>query len=143
MSARRAAPSRKRATPGAAPAAARVRAQREPGLDTLAQSLELGGDDDAEVEEEGEEEPFPELDAGDDDEDEEEDEDEDEAEDDDDDAGSGSGSGSGFDSDEIDDWDEAKDERTLSSFLTQCMATWTRRPATSRTPRRATRRSRA
>ncbi|KAI3623556.1 ERB1 [Malassezia furfur] len=110
MSARRAAPSRKRATPGAAPAAARVRAQREPGLDTLAQSLELGGDDDAEVEEEGEEEPFPELDAGDDDEDEEEDEDEDEEEDDDDDAGSGSGSGSGFDSDEIDDWDEAKDE---------------------------------
>ena len=115
MAATRAAPSRKRATPGAAPVRA-PRTEPEPGLDQLTGALELEDDPDEEEPADADPERFPELDPrgddeGDEDENEEDDDEdkegEEEEEDDDDDEG--------FNSEDIDNWDEADDEGTCGA----------------------------
>lgn len=76
LSRRASVPSRKRATPGAAPVRTQ-RAEREPALEKLAEgALQLDDDEegDEEEEEDDEEHEFPELDVEEDDEEDEEDE---------------------------------------------------------------------
>lgn len=97
LSRRASVPSRKRATPGAAPVRTQ-RVEREPALEKLAEgALQLDDDEegDEEEEEDEEEDEFPELDVEEDDEEDEEDEDDE-----------------GFDSDDIDNWDDEDDKGT-------------------------------
>ncbi|WFD41502.1 Ribosome biogenesis protein erb1 [Malassezia psittaci] len=113
-STRRPAPSRKRALPGAAPKV-NVKTKSEPGLDKVAGALSLEDEEDAgEVSEDEQQEVFPELDLRQDDQDTDHEEisggesgDSEDSE----------GDEEGFDSDEIDNWDESKDQMSNDSDL--------------------------
>lgn len=106
LSRRASVPSRKRATPGAAPVRTQ-RVEREPALEKLAEgALQLDDDEegDEDEEEDDEEHEFPELDVEEDDEEDEDEEDEEEEDEDEDEEG--------FDSDDIDNWDDSDDKGT-------------------------------